>query len=211
MNAQAFNTALQVIGATITYTATRNYYMVSLQGYDKHFELCHYSHRLSPIEIRSTPPARTAQKTNDSTLKSSSHDIAARFSDYIRYGERAEYRRALTRSQMKKLTPRDGPSYEAVLSSEVDIHTVGLYHRNGYRAYWSSDFLSSMCPGSGGYTFPRSEPIHTSRIYLRISHTPHSLSYVPTYSWANYPGGESVAALFGTYFGSGMGSVLFKR
>lgn len=218
MNAQAFNTALQVIGATITYTATRNYYMVSLQGYDKHFE-----EAVSLLAQVLTEPDRDKgvlrqlvqlKKTNDSTLKSSSHDIAARFSDYIRYGERAEYRRALTRSQMKKLTPRDMvEELQAVLSSEVDIHYCGTLSSERVQSVLEQRLpLEHVSEPFGGYTFLRSEPIHTPRIYT--AHQPHSTqSVIRAYIQLGELSAEeeSVAALFGTYFGSGMGSVLFQE
>lgn len=217
-SAQEFNTSLQVLGATLTYTASRSYFMFSLQGYDEYFEASVALLVKMFTDPQADPNALKQvlqiKKTTDNALKSSTRDISARFSDFVRYRDRADYRRSLRYSEIKKLKPRQLLSeLSSVLTSEVDIHYCGTLESPEVQGILSTHLpLSRVTTPFSGYTFLVSEPIADTN--TRITHLKDTTqSIIRAYLQLGdlTPEEEGIAILFGNYFGSGMGSVLFQE
>lgn len=217
-NAQEFNEALQSIGATLSFSGSRNDFRISLMGYDLYLEetLSLVTSFLASPEEDSEMFEKILQdkKNSNQALRNSPSEVAKLLNAYAQYGAKAEYMQVLTLDEASALKSKDLlDDLKEILCHEVDLHYVGTRSQKEVKAVLEKHFpIEKIVHPWEGYRYLDAIPVVSSEVFF--SEAPHTQQ---TIIRANITLGElndqddDIATLFALYFGRGMSSVLFQE
>jgi len=214
-----FRAKLQNLGSTLSFAAEQNKFSVEISGFDKNFE--------STLELvadffnhAKAEPKKMKQVVDEAKLrvkaiKRSPDELANALLDKVRYGDKSEYLNRLSVSEIKKLKGQDLISeFNSIQKVECNIHYCGnivtetvvdQITKNLGVEKVNVPSLTPVC---------REEKEYKEQTVYFIDDPKSSQSIIGGYirGGVNKNSSERYqSALFNSYFGGSMSSVLFQQ
>ena len=213
-----FKGMLQKIGTTISFSSDRDYFKVTVKGFDKHFDqsLTYLNEFMSNVKgddkkiknlADNAKSGRKIEKTEPST-------VGRALRDYVRWGDKSHFLRRLTIKEIKKSTSEDYlNSFNNAIKYEVDIFYTGridfdtVSESVNNNLTLSDNPVDSQSPmdlevkkwDEDAVYIVNDKKVVQSQIYFGINGN--------SVNNENYP----ISQAYNKYFGRGMGSLVFQE
>ena len=213
-----FKVMLQKIGTTISFRSDRDYFKVTVKGFDKYFDqsLIYLNEFLTTVKgddkkiknlVDNAKSGRKIEKTEPST-------VGRALRDYIRWGEKSHFLRRLTIQEIKKLKSEDYlNSFKNAIKYEVDVFYTGRVDFDTVLESIQNNLTLSDKPvksqspidlevkswDNDAVYVVNDKKVVQSQIYFGINGN--------SVNNENYP----ITQAYNKYFGRGMGSIVFQE
>ena len=217
-NFKEFKGMLQQIGTTISFRSDRDYFKVTVKGFDKHFNqsLIYLNEFLTTVKgddkkiknlIDNAKSGRKIEKREPST-------VGRALRDYVRWGNKSHFLRRLTIQEIKKSKSEDYlNSFKNAIKYEVDIFYTGRVDFDTVLESIQNNLTLSDKPiespspidlevkswDNDAVYVVNDKKVVQSQIYFGINGN--------SVNNENYP----ITQAYNKYFGRGMGSIVFQE
>jgi predicted Zn-dependent peptidase len=210
---------LQEIGSTMSFSADKNNFVISISGFDKNFSttLSIIGNFMKNMKADSKKMKQVIDviKVNNKTEKKSSDNLATALLDKVRYGDQSEYLNRLSIAGIKKLKGEDLiAEFKSVTKVECSIHYCGNLSAETVESQIKKDIaVEEINIASQTPVYRDLQPLNKPTVYF-INYPKASQSIVYGFIVGNKNpdlASRHSAALFNNYFGGSMSSLVFQQ
>jgi len=216
---EQFRGKLQNMGSTLSFEADPNMFLVQISGFDKNLEptldLIGEFFKHVKAEPKKMKQVVDDVKVKNKALKKSSDEMATALLSKVRYGDQSEYLNCLSVSETKKLKGKDLiAEFNSIKRVECNIHYCGNIPAEKVTAYVDKNLdIEKIDVASHTPVLRESKDYGKQTVYF-IDDPKSSQSIIGGY----IKGGINKtllehyqSALFNSYFGGSMSSILFQQ
>ena len=216
---EEFNRKLQLLGSTLNFKTSTSQFSVEVSGFDNAFEATFdlVTHFLTNLKADKTKLKKVIKERSleDKAIRKSSDELSKAMAEKVKYGNSSKYLTRLSLKELKKVSAQQLISdLQRVLSTETNFHYSGTLPKTAVldviRKYFP---VNEVHVASVNPTFRDGLTYSEAKVFF-FNDPKATQSIVQAYM----PGpkrsavnGKFISQLFNTYFGSGMGSLMFQE
>ncbi|MCK9255355.1 MAG: insulinase family protein [Bacteroidales bacterium] len=213
-----FNKALQEYACTFDAYASDNFFVISVDGFDKYFKES-LNLIMNFIQNPENDKSKLKQLKQNAMFtrryeSSSPDELGAALFEYGLYGSNSSYLRRLTTKQVANLKTEDLLNLlQTVLAYDCNIHYSGTLNFDEYVNYFESTFKHEKNKSREEFPIilPRQNYDENVILFLNDKKSLQSKIYFYIDGNINDEKERAIASAFNQYFGTGMSALVFQE
>ena len=214
-----FNHELQQLGSTLNFNVSSKQFTLSVLGFDDTFEetfqlVNHFLFNLKPDKSKLKKLIKE-KNLEDKAIRKSSDELSKAIAQKVKFGEKSDYLTRLSLKELKKVSAEQFiASLKRVLSTEANFHYSGTLSQNQVAKIISQYFLINEIDLISENSDYKDGIVYLKPKVFFYNDPKATQSIVQAYFSGpvqknNHD--KNLSQLFNTYFGSGMGSLMFQE
>lgn len=214
-----FNQALQQLGSTLSFEAHANSFSISTEGFDNAFEetfklICHFLYNLKPDKSKLKKLTKE-KKLEDKAIRKSPDELSKAIAEKVKFGEASDYMTRLSIKELKQVSADEFiVDLKKVLSTEASFHYSGTLTQEQVSKIITQNFrVNEVLLNSNNPNYKDGITYSKPKVFF-FNDPKATQSIVQAYILGpiqNSNNEKNLSKLFNSYFGSGMGSLMFQE
>ena len=214
-----FNEKLQQLGSTLSFNAGSSQFTISVLGFDNTFEETFelVTHFLTNLKADKSKLKKLIKEQNveDKAMRKSPDDLGKAMAEKVKYGNNSKYLTRISTKDLKKISTDEFLiALQKVLSTECTFHYSGTLSDEVVSEAVKKNFsVEGVKEKSINPTFRDGQVYSSAKVFF-FNDPKATQSIVQAYIHGPRQSGvkdKNLSQLFNTYFGSGMGSLMFQE
>lgn len=216
---EQFNLKLQQLGSTLNFNVHSSYFSISVSGFDDTFEetfklVSHFLTNLKPDKSKLKKLTKE-KKIEDKAIRKSSNDLSKAIAEKVKFGVESNYLTRLSLKELKQISAEEFVAdMQKVVSTEGNFHYTGTLPQEEVSKIISQHFpVNDIILNSDNPYFKDGLAYSKPKVFF-YNDAKATQSIIQAYILGpvqNSNQDKNISQLFNTYFGSGMGSLMFQE
>ena len=214
-----FNQELQQLGSTLSFESNATYFSISIEGFDNAFEetfklISHFLYNLKSDKSKLKKLIKE-KKLEDKAISKSPDELSKAIAQKVKFGDVSDYMTRLSLKELKQVSAEQFiDDLQKVLSTEGNFHYSGTLSQEQVSKIITQNFrVNEVVLNSNNPDFKDGITYTKPKVFF-FNDSKATQSIVQAYILGPIQDSnneKNLSQLFNSYFGSGMGSLMFQE